>query len=740
MSLKNSQDKSSDSPLVVSVAFPVAIPGVYDYAVPEPFRNDIHEGTPVLVTVRNRKIWGVALKLKTYSEFSTLKPVLEIKTGTWSDQSSSLIKLYEWIADYYQCDMGRVFKPIVSKGIITKESKTVTTYTKASVALPVLRQLYLDALEKLPNDRDFTISEAVSTYDVKESTVKYLAAKQLLVKGEREVIRTADEMSMPIEADTHSLSSEQQAAFDTMKNSIGRADKPYLLHGITGSGKTHVYIALTSYALQLGKSVMILVPEISLTPQTIARFRASLGDIMTVIHSNMSDGERRDSLQELVTGAKKVVVGVRSAILAPMDNVGLIIVDEEHDGSYKQSDLEPRYNARDVAVMRGFFQKALVVLGSATPGIESFYNAQSGKYHYIKLSQRYGAGVLPDVHIVNMTKEHDDNNWTIISRHLADRIDYALSIERQIILLLNRRGFSTVLICKECGHTCVCPNCSVSIRYHKNDNSVKCHFCGFQQHAPEVCPNCQGQQIKYKGTGIQKAEEFIKEQFPHARILRMDQDTTRRKGSHIEILNEFASGNADILIGTQMVSKGLNFPGVAVVGVITADTGLHLPDFRASERTFQLLTQVAGRAGRADNMGEVIVQTYFPEEIAINYAQKHDYEAFYANEITSREDLKYPPFSKLSRILVEGTDENLARSVIYEIALFIKKMQVKELLVLGPTPAAIAKIDTWSRFNMLLKSPNPKLQTAVLAQVRSAFAKQPKSIRVVVDVDPYNML
>jgi primosomal protein N' (replication factor Y) len=740
MSLINSQDKSNGSPLVVSVAFPVAIPGVYDYAVPEAFRNNIHEGTPVLVTVRNRKIWGVALTLKSHSEYSTLKPVLDIKTGAWSDQSNSLIKLYEWIADYYQCDMGRVFKPIVSKGIITRESKTVTTYTKACAALPKMRQLYLDALEKLPHDRDFTISEAVSTYDVKESTVKYLASKQLLVKGARAVIRIADEMSMPVEADTHKLSSEQQAAFDTMKGAIGRADKPYLLHGITGSGKTHVYIALTSYALQLGKSVMILVPEISLTPQTIARFRASLGDIMTVIHSNMSDGERRDSLQELVTGTKKVVVGVRSAILAPMDNVGLIIVDEEHDGSYKQSDIEPRYNARDVAVMRGFFQKALVVLGSATPGIESFYNAQSVKYYYIKLCERYGAGVLPDVHIVNMTKEHDDNNWTIISNHLANRIDYALSIERQIILLLNRRGFSTVLICKECGHTCVCPNCSVSIRYHKNDNSVKCHFCGFQQHAPEVCPKCHGQQIKYKGTGIQKAEEFIKEEFPHARVLRMDQDTTRRKGSHIEILNEFASGNADILIGTQMVSKGLNFPGVAVVGVITADTGLHLPDFRASERTFQLLTQVAGRAGRADNMGEVIVQTYFPDEIAIRYAKMHDYESFYTSEIASRQELKYPPFSKLSRILVEGTDENLARSVIYDIALFIKKLQVKELFVLGPTPAAIAKIDSWSRFNMLLKSPNPKIQTALLAQVRSAFAKQPKSIRVVVDVDPYNML
>ena len=743
MSSQNSQEKSGPANIsntVACVAFPAAIPGMYDYHIPEQFRTDLHPGTPVLVEVRSRKIWGVALAVKTHSEYSSLKSILEIKTGRWSDDSSSLIRLYEWIAAYYQCDLGRVFRPIISKGVLTKDAKMIPVYSPVKGELPALKQPYLDAFNELAKHEGFTKSEAEQQFEIKPSTFAYLVRKGFLFKHEREVLREAGELTMHVETQTETLTPEQQSAVDKMSSSIGTADKPYLLHGITGSGKTHVYIALTSHALQQGKSVMILVPEISLTPQTIARFRAALGNIMTVIHSNMSDGERRDSLQELVTGAKKVVVGVRSAVLAPMDNVGLIIVDEEHDGSYKQSDPEPRYNARDVAVMRGHFQHALVVLGSATPSIESFYNAQSRKYHYIKLSQRYGEGVLPEVSIINMTEEHDANNWTVFSRHLTNRIEQTLAINRQIILLLNRRGFSTVLICKDCGHTCTCPHCSVSLRYHRHDSTVKCHFCGYQERAPEKCPSCQGEQIKYKGTGIQRAEELLRELFPQARILRMDQDTTRKKGAHISILHDFATGEADILIGTQMVSKGLNFPGVALVGVIAADTGLHLPDFRASERTFQLLTQVAGRAGRTDNMGEVVVQTYFPDEVAVKTARLHDYESFYTTEITSRQELHYPPFSKLSRIVVEGTNENETRARIYDIALFIKRLNIDGIIVLGPTPAAVAKIENYTRYNLLIKSLSPRSQTIVLAEIRKKFNNSQKSLRIIIDVDPYNML
>ena len=743
MSSHSSQYNSTDSRItnhIVSVAFPVAIPGMYDYRIPEQFLNQVHPGTPVLVEVRSRKIWGVALIVKDRSDFPSLKELIDIKVGKWSDDNRSLIRLYEWMASYYHCDLGRVFRPIVSKGVLTKESKKVNVYTPVMLDTSTLKESYLDAFSLLCRHKELTRSTAELQLGIKPSTFAYLLKKGFLSKSEREVIREADELSMPVEAHVENLSPEQLDAVEKMSPSIGTTDKPFLLHGITGSGKTHVYIELTSRALKLGKGAMILVPEISLTPQTIARFRASLGNIMTVIHSNMSDGERRDSLQELVTGTKRVVVGVRSAILAPMENVGLIIVDEEHDGSYKQSDLEPRYNARDVAVMRGHFQHALVVLGSATPSLESYYNAQSGKYHYIKLGKRYGEGVLPEVHIVSMTDEHQENNWTILSRHLHYRIEQTLAIKRQIILLLNRRGFSTVLICKDCSHTCTCPHCSVSLRYHKNDNSIKCHFCGYQEHAPQICPVCKGEQIKYKGTGIQRAEEFLKEQFPEARILRMDQDTTRGKGAHISILHDFASGNADILIGTQMVSKGLNFPGVALVGVIAADTGLHMPDFRASERTFQLLTQVAGRAGRTDNMGEVIVQTYFPEEMAIESAKSHDYETFYNEEIENRKELLYPPFSKLSRIVMEGKDENEVKSKINDVSLVIKKLKLEGLIVLGPAPAAVAKIDNNSRYTLLLKSTTPRIQSIALVEVRKRFEKLPKSIKLIIDVDPCNML
>ncbi len=689
--------------------------------------------------VKNRKIWGVALVVKKTSSYPSLKELLDIKTGKWSDDSKSLIRLYEWIASYYQCDLGRVFRPIVSKNVLNKKSKKITVYKVISVENSSLKESYKKVLSILSEMGDFTRASAEAR-GIKSSEIDYLFKKGYLSKSEQEIIREAGEMEMSVDHHTEHLTNEQLCAVEKMNEVLVSPDKPFLLHGITGSGKTHIYIDLTSRTLELGKAVIILVPEISLTPQTIARFRASLGNIMTVIHSNMSDGERRDSLQELVTGAKKVVIGVRSAILAPMDNVGLIIVDEEHDGSYKQSDLEPRYNARDVAVMRGHFQHALVVLGSATPSFESFYNSQIGKYHYLKLNNRYGQGALPTVHIVSMTEEHNANNWTILSRHLTRRIEEVLADKRQIILLLNKRGFSTVLICKECGHTCMCPNCSVYLRYHRTDNSVKCHFCGYQIAAPQVCPKCKGEQIKYKGTGIQRAEEFIKELFPVAKVLRMDQDTTKRKGAHISILQDFANGNADILIGTQMVSKGLNFPGVALVGVISADTGLHLPDFRASERTFQLLTQVAGRAGRADSEGEVIVQTYFPEEKAVTSARTHDFETFYNSEILSRKELNYPPFSKLSRVIMEGADEGLVKSKIYDASLVVKRLNLSGIQILGPSPAAVSKINNEVRFSLLFKSVSPRIQSAALMEIRKHFEKLPKSVRLIIDVDPCNML
>lgn len=730
----------SPVPAVISVAFPIAIPGLYDYCVPPEFMGKIKCGTPVLVEVRKRQIWGVAVSLKSNSAYSQLKSVLDVKEGQFADDNGSLVKLYEWIASYYQCELGRVFRPLVRKGLMSATGKTVTVYSVIKTDTESLKPAYKPVLNTLTNFDDFTIDFITSKTGIKASAIAYLYKKGFLSKGKKEVLREADELSVTVERQQISLNDEQQYAVELIAKELDKPEKPFLLHGITGSGKTHIYIELASRVLQKGRGVVILVPEISLTPQTIQRFRAALGDVIAVIHSHMSDGERRDSLQELVTGNKKMVIGVRSAVLAPVPKLGLIIVDEEHDHSYKQGDLEPRYNARDVAVMRGVFQNALVVLGSATPSLESYHNGLIGKYNLIRLTKRFGSASLPKVHIVNMAEEHTNNNWTPLSRYLSERIQLCLDQKRQVILLLNRRGFAAVLLCKQCGHTSVCPNCSVHLKYHRADGSLKCHLCGHEEHAPEMCPVCKGQQIKYKGTGIQKAEELIKQRYPDARILRMDQDTTRRKGAHISILKEFADGGVDILLGTQMVSKGLNFPNVALVGVLQADTGLHFPDFRAAEKTFQLMTQVAGRAGRADSQGEVVIQTYYPEEVAIKTAQMHDYEQFFNLEIKNRKELSYPPFSRLVRIVVVGNSENLVQTRINDIALMIQRSGGSEFTVLGPTPAVLEKIANESRYSLLIKAQSPKKLSVILSEIRKRIVQLPGNLKVIIDVDPVNML
>ncbi|MCL2183125.1 MAG: primosomal protein N' [Chitinispirillia bacterium] len=744
---KNSTNVAPYAGLAAAVAFPVAIPGVYDYAIPPRFAGKVTAGLPVFVEVRKSRIWGVVLEVKEGSEFPELKEILEIKEGHWTDSNRSLLKLYEWMARYYQCPLGRLFKPLVSKSIINKKPKTVTVYRYAgsddginridSAGAGAAGRPALDTITA-----PVTAAELKSRFGLTPSKIGTLCKKGVLAKEQKTVCRDTNEFGVDVAGAARvTLSVGQQACVDRVAASIGApGGKPFLLYGITGSGKTHVYTELAKRALAAGRGVIILVPEISLTPQTILRFRAEIGDTVAVIHSRMSDGERRDSLQEIVTGRRRAVIGVRSALLAPMENVGLIVVDEEHDGSYKQSDTDPRYNARDAAVMRGLMQGAAVVLGSATPSLESYYNAQTGKYRLLTLNERFGTARLPDVRVVDMAAEHRENNWTAISRYLVTRMGEEIRDRHQIILLLNRRGFSTVLLCKSCGYSHTCPNCSVNLRFHKSDTTMKCHQCGHEEGAPRCCPKCGGIKIKYQGTAIQKAEELIREKFPEARILRMDQDTTRRKGAHLSILEEFERGGADILLGTQMVAKGLNFPNVTLVGVLQADTGLHFPDFRASERTFQLLTQVAGRAGRAELRGEVVIQTYSPGEPAVNYAMTHDYLSFYGYEIKNRRELSYPPFGKLARVIAEGPDEPVLRAFLHKCARALLSGD-NSIRVLGPAPAVLSKIDNVYRYSMLLKSPSPVPLGEALANIRkNAQADLPSACRCIIDVDPVNML
>jgi primosomal protein N' (replication factor Y) len=726
---------------VAAVAFPIAVSGLYDYTIPPQLYNKVMPGTPVLVDLKNRRTWGVAVALKAGSACASLKEIITARSERWTDRTQSLIRLYQWMAAYYQCDLGRVFRPLVGKGLIGGSERKIAVYRPAPGGSGRLSPAQESALRAIgTSDEALTRGELAERLGVKVSVVAALYKKGYLGREERTLSRVPLEMSVATPRLTAvTLTDEQKTAVDAVSAAFDAPDKPFLLYGITGSGKTHVYTELADRVLKKGRGVIVLVPEISLTPQTIMRFRAAVGDCITVIHSRMSDGERRDSLQTLVSGGKRLVIGVRSAVLAPMDDVGLIIVDEEHDASYKQTDTEPRFSARDVAIMRGSFQKAVVVLGSATPSLESYYNACSGKYRLLTLRRRFGEARLPAVRIVDMNEEHRLNNWTILSRPLEARMRECLVAGRQIILLLNRRGYSAILMCKDCGYTHRCPACSVSLRYHKSGRRLKCHLCGYEAAAPDVCPVCHGGQVRYQGTGIQKAEELIASKFSGARILRMDHDTTRRKGAHHHLLDAFERRKADILLGTQMVAKGLDFPGVALVGVLQADTGLLFPDFRASERTFQLLTQVAGRAGRSDSAGEVVIQTYYPQDPAILAASRHDYGVFYAAELPYRRELHYPPFAKLARIVLSGPHELLVGSAMEKIAGSLRSSS-SVLIILGPSPAVLEKVNGEFRYSLLLKSASPKTLAEALARVRTLEKGLPKKMRLIIDVDPVYML
>lgn len=728
--------------MVVKVAFPVSVPGFYDYLIPLQFEKAIFPGSPVKVNLRNRNIWGVAVEINEKSNYPNLKEVLEIKEGKWNTSGVTLMQLYKWISNYYITDLGKVFKPLIQKKIADLSSKKVTQFLVVDKDYESLtakqRESYLRIKEV---SEPLSSNLLISRFNLSTHMINMLVKKGFLEKHSIEVMREAEVLQERLSQGKIKLTAEQTNAVDEIWNDFRKPTSPFLIHGITGSGKTHVYIELAKRVLKEGKGVILLVPEISLTPQTIRRFSDAIGEDIAVIHSRMSNGERRDSVEQIVSGKRRVVIGVRSAILVPMVDPGIIIVDEEHDGSYKQSDPEPRYNARDVAVVRGAFQSALVVLGSATPSFESYYNSKSGKYKLITLLNRFGNAKLPDVKIFDMNKEHKEKNFTILSRYLKNRIEEVLQEGNQIILLINRRGFSVSLVCRDCGHPYSCPHCSVNLIYHRNEQCVKCHQCGYTEPLPEACPECGGEQIKYQGTGIQKVEEYLTSLYPNVNILRMDQDTTRRKGAHVKIIDKFAKREADILLGTQMVAKGLDFPDVSLVGVLQADTGLHFPDFRASERTFQLLTQVAGRAGRGDKSGEVIVQTYSPDEKGIIFSRTHDYLNFFDSEILAREKLNYPPFGRLARILALCEDEDLVRNFMFTITKKLKDaIEDNDVTILGPAPAVLEKLRNLYRYTILIKAENPTKLNKLLWRLNEFIVKSKVKIRIKIDVDPVNML
>jgi primosomal protein N' (replication factor Y) len=534
---------------------------------------------------------------------------------------------------------------------------------------------------------------------------------------------------------------EQQAkALELIVASIERQDPPVvLLHGVTGSGKTEVYLQAIARALELGKGAIVLVPEIALTPQTMERFKGRFGEAVAVLHSSLSEGERHDEWHRIHSGEARIAIGARSAVFAPVQNLGLIVVDEEHEQTYKQEEA-PRYHARDVAVMRGRLEACAVVLGSATPAFESFSNARSGKYALADMPVRVDHRRMPVIRVVDMRVEAERAGGPgLFSRELADLIRLRLENGEQTILFLNRRGFSTSLVCPKCGYVASCEWCSVAFTYHRAEETLKCHICGAHKPVPAACPECKDPGFKYSGTGTQRLESVVAKLFPKARVRRMDADTTSAKNAHWEILGEFKSGKVDILIGTQMIAKGLDIPNVTLIGVINADTGLHAPDFRAGERTFQLLTQVAGRAGRGDLAGDVVIQTYTPFHTTIQAVRRLDYATFYDQESEERRELAYPPFGRMVCVTFRGaSDERTAFSADL-LAKTLAETLPANVTVSGPSPAPLAKAKGLFRHQVLFRGPSSKAITRPLRRLLAETA-WPPGITSVLDVDPVSLI
>ena len=606
-------------------------------------------------------------------------------------------------------------------------------------------------------DGDVLQAEALAATGAASSTVKSLEAKGLVEAFDAEVERRADGMDVEAVAPAAALDLHpaQTAALAAVVGAIdaGRAET-FLLHGVTGSGKTEVYLRALRQTLDRGQSAIVLVPEIALTPQTVRRFRSHFGDRVAVLHSRMSPGERLDAWTRIRDGVYPIVIGPRSAVFAPLQNLGLVVVDEEHESSYKQFDPAPRYHARDVAVLRAHRAGAVCVLGSATPSMESVSNANAGKYTRLEMPERVpvrgpdgttrAPAPLPPVRVLDLTREKKVRRLKgALSHELRVAIEDRLERQEQTILLQNRRGYAPVITCEDCGWTPACRDCSVSLTVHKPTRNLRCHYCGRAERLARECPSCGSPALSLLGAGTQRVEEEIAELFPSARVLRMDLDTTSRKGAHRKILDAFGRGDADILLGTQMVAKGLDFPRVTLVGVVEADTGMLLPDFRAAERTFQLLAQVAGRAGRHELQGEVLLQTRNPDHPAIRFALTHDFHGFALGELAERLALGYPPHGRLVGDEVKGPHERSTGALAQQWgnALRSEAKRVAGVEVLGPVPAFVGRVKRWWRMHLLVKAP-PTLPASVLAAiVRTAEAnvRLPSGHRVNLDVDPVGL-
>lgn len=724
------------------------LPGSLYYMVPVSLAGKVQVGCRVQVPLQNRRVVGYVVSLSggapepgvQYREIAALldeEPLF----------SPGQRELARWMARHYLCSevaaLQTVIGPVLhgSPGRVKKIYPVLSPQGEPDLRRQPGQQKVWQVICRHPG---MTRRELAAAAGVSESLITTMLTRGLLC------YRLEDKTSpsfTPVVCEGGrelSLSNWQQLALLEIEKQLQQGGPGvFLLHGVTGSGKTEVYLRAIELALAAGQQAIVLVPEIALTPQMVSRFQARFGDRVAVLHSRMSETSRYDEWQRIRCGAASVVLGVRSAIFAPLNNIGIIVLDEEHETSYKQEE-SPRYHARDVAMQIAARHKALVVLGSATPSLESYSRAlPGGPYQKLVLPQRVTPHSLPPVFLVDMRREWKNGAGGIFSRRLLEAIGERLAMREQVILFLNRRGYATFVVCRECGLVLKCPYCDISLTYH-NNGIMRCHYCNYATSAPASCPDCRSSQMGYYGTGTQKVEEELRVYFPGAGILRLDADSTARRGAHQEIFQAFKEHRADILIGTQMVAKGLDLPGVTLVGVVNADITLHMPDFRAAERTFQLITQVAGRAGRGQQGGEVLVQTYTPEHYSLVFAARHDYEGFFRYEYAQRRLLSYPPFVRLGRVVLAGSrQEEVEAGAAYwaeQLNRLIAEQQLPAVL-LGPAPAPLNRVRNRFRYHLVVKARGANVVRQLLSRARDVGTGPPwNRLLVAVDLDPQNLM
>jgi primosomal protein N' (replication factor Y) len=737
----------------VRVIIDRAIHRELDYAVPETLADRVSIGSRLRVPFRDKSALATVVALLEQSDAEGIRAV-EALVGEAPALSQELLELGKWMSAYYCCPIEAVIRSLLPQVVRRAElgwKKQIFVQPRTKIDPEELAKLrrraprqaeLLDAISQL--QAPIPAAELLRQISLDNQTLRALVKRGLVELREEAVQRDPHGDEQFLATGNLELNPEQVVALDVVRQALESPQdaRPILLHGVTGSGKTEIYLQAIRGALERGRSAIVLVPEISLTPQTVERFKGRFAegqDLVAVLHSHLSQGERHDEWHKINSGRARIVIGARSAVFAPLKNLGLIVVDEEHESTYKQEEA-PRYHARDVAVVRAKIEKCVVLLGTATPSLESYHNATTGKYVLSTLTQRVDQCQMPLMRIVDLRQERRKQKAaTILSEKLRAAMADRLEKKEQTILFLNRRGFSTSLICSECGEARNCPNCSVALTFHRNVARLSCHLCGHTAAVPKKCPACGKDGLIYSGFGTEKVESTVAQAFPGAVVRRMDADSMTRKGAYRDTLLSFRAGKIDILVGTQMIAKGLHFPNVTLVGIINADLALHMPDFRAGERTFQLLTQVAGRAGRGETPGEVFVQTFTPFSPSIQFARHHDFAGYFQQELEFRERCDFPPFKHAVLVTVRSAHETRAKFSAETLARRLKENIGAEFILGEATPAPLEKLQGQFRFHILMRG---AAIVRLSRLVRETLDKLPfpEDVAVAVDVDPYQLL